>query len=86
MTATSLRDLHVGENLAASRVVLDVAGLAAELHRRDPMARRVEHRLDAAALVGDEHVPLDRVVGESVRVAAGRRCQRSPRPVRLSIV
>ena len=35
--------------------------------------RGVDHGLDAAGLVGDEDVALDRVVGEPVGIVAGRR-------------
>ena len=38
----------------------------AELHGRDPVAPCIEHRLRTAVLVRHEHVPLDRVVGETM--------------------
>lgn len=44
--------------LARHRVALDVAGFTAESDRRDSVAGRVEHRFDAAGLVGDEYVAL----------------------------
>ena len=47
---------------------------------------RVDHGLDAAALVRDEDVALDRVVGEPVRVGAGRRAREDGAGVRASIV
>ena len=64
--------LHVDEDATGAGVVLDVARLAAELDGRDPLAAGIDDGLDTTALVGDEHVPLDRVVGETVRIAARR--------------
>ena len=49
--------LHVDQDPAGNRVVLHVAGLAAEPNRRDAAAARVEDRFDRAALVGDEDAP-----------------------------
>jgi len=63
----------VDENPVRHRVVLDVARLPSESDRRDSMARRVEDRLDAAALIRDEHVTYHGVVGEAIRILACRR-------------
>ena len=51
-------------------VVLDVAGLAAEVDGADPVAGRGEHDLRAARLVGDEDATVCGVVGDAVRVVA----------------
>src|SRR3982751_7105250 len=53
-------------------VELDVARLATQSDGRDPLAPYGDHGLDTAGLVRDEHVPLDRVVGEAIRVASCR--------------
>lgn len=60
--------LHVDEDPPRDGVELDVACLTAELHGRDPSAAPVEHGLHATALVGDVHLPIDRVVCKAVGV------------------
>ena len=62
--------LHVDQDAPRAAVVLHIAGLAAEVDRPDARPASVEDRLDAAALVGHEDLPLDRVVGEPVGVLA----------------
>jgi len=77
--------LHVDHDRVRHRVVLDVARLPSESDRRDSVAGGVEHRFDAAGLVGDEYVVFGGVVGEPVRVLACRGAGEDP-PVRPSSV
>jgi hypothetical protein len=81
----NISGLHGREHHPRARVVLDVACISSECDGRDPAPGRVEDGLDAARLVRDEDVPLDRVECESVRIApAGARARMAP--VRESIV
>src|SRR5439155_19265903 len=58
---------------ARPAVVLRVAGVAAQLYVRDAaVGGRVDDGHRAAALVRNEHLPVVGVVGEAVRVVAGR--------------
>jgi len=65
--------LNVREHAIGRRVELDVACLPPERDGRDPVARGRDHGLDASAFVRDEDASLYRVVGEPVRILAGRR-------------
>ena len=65
--------LHIDQDPAVAGVVLDVAGAATDADRGEPPSTAgVGDDHGATRFVGDEHLLVDRVVGDPVRIAAGR--------------
>ena len=65
--------LHVDQDSPGAGVVLDVAGPAADVNRTEPPAATSlgdDHR--GTRFVRDEHLLLDRVASDPVRIATGR--------------